>query len=244
MSSETKPRGPVAAMYGSPGPVYKLPGLCGRRQHDPRSIHFCGPEWAFGIKSGKYRDDSSPGPKYVTGKNTRFGKDGTPQYSIYGRNRNLTMFSTPGPGTYSAENCTDRSMNRAPAYSFGTRHRERRTDDVPGPNRYSLPRVNVNKKSAPSPIVASRSKQGGFAEDLSRAPGPGAYKTTDPDKYLCALPKFTLTGRNEMPGDSTRKPGPGAYSPNYRCRCNASGPSFGIRHSQYTAPLIAEPIDD
>ena len=51
-----------------------------------------------------------------------------------------------------------------------------------------------------------------------------------------------MLGRNVMPGDTTQKPGPGAYSPE-RVNVNktaAPGYSFGIRHSQYEAPLIVE----
>ena len=49
-----------------------------------------------------------------------------------------------------------------------------------------------------------------------------------------------MLGRNNMPGDGTRKPGPGSHSPE-RVHINkrkAPQHSFGIRHSNYTAPLI------
>jgi hypothetical protein len=52
-----------------------------------------------------------------------------------------------------------------------------------------------------------------------------------------------MLGRNEMPGDTTVKPGPGSHYPervNVTKR-SAPGYSFGIRHSQYSAPLIVEP---
>ena len=49
----TKPRGPVAAMYSSPGPCYALPGLVGQPNHDPRSVHNKGPSYPFGIRHGK-----------------------------------------------------------------------------------------------------------------------------------------------------------------------------------------------
>lgn len=42
MYDYTRPRGPIAAMYSSPGPCYGLPGLVGQREHDPRSVHFKG----------------------------------------------------------------------------------------------------------------------------------------------------------------------------------------------------------
>lgn len=54
-----------------------------------------------------------------------------------------------------------------------------------------------------------------------------------------------MLGRNVMPGDSTLKPGPGAHSPE-RVSINkraAPGYSFGIRHTQFEAPLIVEVQD-
>ena len=35
--TETRPRGPIAAMYASPGPAYGLPPLTGYNDHDARS---------------------------------------------------------------------------------------------------------------------------------------------------------------------------------------------------------------
>jgi hypothetical protein len=60
----TKPRGPIAAMYSSPGPCYGLPGLVGQKTHDPRSLHNKGPAYPFGVRHGKFKDDCSPGPCY------------------------------------------------------------------------------------------------------------------------------------------------------------------------------------
>ena len=60
----TKPRGPIAAMYSSPGPCYGLPGLVGQKSHDPRSVHNKGAAYPFGVRHGKFRDDCSPGPCY------------------------------------------------------------------------------------------------------------------------------------------------------------------------------------
>ncbi len=49
----TQPRGPISAMYSTPGPAYGLPGLVGSvTQHDPRSVHKKGPSYSFGLKSG------------------------------------------------------------------------------------------------------------------------------------------------------------------------------------------------
>merc|ERR1712232_708950 len=133
----TKPRGPIAAMYSSPGPCYGLPGLVGERGHDSRSVHCKGASYSFGIRHGKYKDDSSPGPCYALKKGYyRDGWDGSPHYSLYGRTKDRVNFCTPGPGAYSPENSGPQSFDSPPAFSFGTRHRHRRTDNTPAPNSY------------------------------------------------------------------------------------------------------------
>lgn len=45
----TIPRGPIAPMFSSPGPAYKLPGLVGQPGHDPRSVHEKKPAYPFGM---------------------------------------------------------------------------------------------------------------------------------------------------------------------------------------------------
>lgn len=36
---------------------------------------------------------------------------------------------------------------------------------------------------------------------------------TDASTYKQKQPQYSMTARNELPGDGTRKPGPGAYRP-------------------------------
>lgn len=129
----TKPRGPIAAMYGSPGPCYGLPGLVGQRQHDPRSAHVKGPAYAFGIRHGRFSDDCSPGPCYHPGaKLYRDGKDGTPIYSLSDRPKTAPAFKSPGPGAYAPERSGQQAFYRPPAYTFGLRNRQRKSDTTPG----------------------------------------------------------------------------------------------------------------
>jgi len=79
----TKPRGPIAAMYSSPGPCYGLPGLVGQQHHDPRSSHCRGPAYPFGVRHTGLTCDSSPGPCYLPDPKTyRNGRDGSPRYSL------------------------------------------------------------------------------------------------------------------------------------------------------------------
>jgi len=101
------------------------------------------------------------------------------------------------------------------------------------------------KKSAPCYSLTGRSKTGSFHEDLQKTPGPGTYNDAQIDIYMTKKPLYSMTSRNRLPGDGTRKPGPGAHSPEkvYVNRRQAPQFSFGIRHSQYTAPLIVDPVD-
>lgn len=70
----------------------------------------------------------------------------------------------------------------------------------------------------------------------------GAYNVIKPGTYKYEPPHYSMTARNEMPGDSTQKPGPGKYSPEkvWLHKQQAPGYSFGIRHSMYEAPLIID----
>ncbi|KAK3097785.1 hypothetical protein FSP39_013165 [Pinctada imbricata] len=184
-------------------------------------------------------------------KCTADGNDGTPHYSLYSRQRDSQMFKTPGPGAYSPEDVGQTAHFRHPAYSFGTRHRHRKTDNTPAPNNYTLTQMlgkttDSGKPQAPIFSLSGRQKQGGFHEDLAKTPGPGTYNTTEPNLYRDKAPLYSMTSRNVMPGDTTRKPGPGAHSPENVYITKRQGPkfSFGIRHSQYTAPLIVDVVDD
>ncbi|RNA25139.1 outer dense fiber 3-like [Brachionus plicatilis] len=249
----TVPRGPISAMYSTPGPAYGLPGLMGVREHDPRSVHFKAAAYSFGVKSGKFKDECSPGPAYYPNPRiTRSGKDGTPAYSLYSRHADKNNSNTPGPGKYKPEEqkVMEGVFNKQPAYTFGVKHKYRGTDNTPAPNYYSLPgmlgkTIQSSKSQAPSYTLTGRSKIGSFHEDLQKTPGPGNYNVVYNGKYKMEAPHYSMLGRNVMPGDSTLKPGPGAHSPE-RVSINkraAPGYSFGIRHTQYEAPLIVEVQD-
>jgi len=242
----TKPRGPIAAHYSSPGPCYGLPGLTGQNSHDPRSFHQKGPAYPFGVRHGKYSDDCSPGPCYAPNpKITKHGSDGTPHYSLYGRNRELSSQNFPGPGTYSPEGVGQQAYFRAPTFPFGNRHRSRRNDNNPAPNSYTVPNGmgrTIFKRQAPIYSLTGRSKTGSFHEDLQKTPGPGTYDTTTPSTYKNKQPEYSMTSKNIMPGDTTQKPGPGAHSPERVIINKTQRPqySFGIRHTEYLAPLIVD----
>jgi len=245
------PRVPIAATYAGPGPnVYKLPSLTGKIDHDPRSSHDERPAWSFGLKSGKFDYESSPGPVYKPDDRvTKVGLDGTPKYSLYGRPTNLKQFQTPGPGTYEPEKAGVATFHQSPRYSFRARTKHAQEEKTPAPNSYSLPgllckTVESSRTQAPVYSLRGRSKIGGFSEDLTKTPGPGTYVTTDPSTYKTKRPLYSITGRNMLPSDGTVKPGPGAHSPE-KVKVGTSAPSFtfGVRHSVYLTPLIC-PVED
>ncbi|TMS20133.1 Outer dense fiber protein 3-like protein 2 [Larimichthys crocea] len=96
----------IAGREKGPGPGrYGLPPTIGFVGHDftkPTS-----PAYSFHsrMSDNMYCVDSSPGPQYhIDAKITRFGKDGTPAYSMLGRMKaEKELFHTPGPGAYSPE---------------------------------------------------------------------------------------------------------------------------------------------
>lgn len=105
--------------------------------------------------------------------------------------------------------------------------------------------VQSSKYQAPCYSLTGRSNVGAFCEDLAKTPGPGTYNTTEPSIFKDKAPHYSMTSRNVMPGDTTQKPGPGAHSPETVRMNKKAAPtfSFGIRHSEYTAPLIVDASD-
>ncbi|PIO34127.1 hypothetical protein AB205_0220010 [Aquarana catesbeiana] len=177
------------------------------------------------------------------------GKDGTPAYSLYGRPKDLKTFRIPGPGSYAPEHAEKYAYRSAPKYSIGARTKTFSNDQTPGPTTYTLPSMLgpkiINKSSAPNFSMTGRSKIGSFHEDLQKTPGPGTYRVVEPSTYKYKPPQYSMTARNSLPGDTTQKPGPGAYSPEkvFLSRPQAPRFSFGIRHSEYVAPLIVDVED-
>uniref|UniRef100_UPI0037E74955 ciliary microtubule associated protein 1B n=1 Tax=Semicossyphus pulcher TaxID=241346 RepID=UPI0037E74955 len=240
-----KPRGPIAALYGSPGPKYALPGLTGNSKHDPTK--YKAPMFSFGMRHEQASCDCSPGPRYFVPSNvTRVGRDGTPAFSLHGRPKEPEVFNAPGPGKYSPEHSGKSIFQSSPAYSLSGRTKEQSMNLTPGPAAYSLPPMfgpkTMGKSSAPCYSICGRSKSGTFHGDPKKTPGPAAYKAVDLNTYMQKPPQFSMTGRNYTPGDTTKTPGPGAHYPEKVINTRAKAPSFsfGLRHSQYISPLIVE----
>ncbi|GAA6228993.1 outer dense fiber protein 3-like [Lates japonicus] len=243
-----KPRGPIAALYGSPGPKYALPGLTGVFKHDPTK--YKAPMFSCGKRYDKSSSDCSPGPRYLIPSNiTRAGRDGTPAFSLHSRPKQPELFQAPGPGHYSPERSRKSVFRSPPAYSLSGRSKDMTTNQTPGPASYSLPPVLGPKtaatSAAPTYSLCGRSKTGSFHEDLKKTPGPAAYKVVDPCIYRQKPPQYSMTGRNFAPGETTKKPGPGAHYPEHVTLTKGKAPSFsfGLRHSEYISPLIVNVAD-
>lgn len=238
-----KPRGPIGAMYTGPGPKYALPGLTGEKSHCLTKNK--APNYSFGTRAELSPRNKSPGPKYMIPSNiTCTGRDGTPAFSLYSRPREASFFQPPAPGHYYPEKATKSLFPSAPAFSLLGRPKEVKNDQAPGPASYQLPEVlgakTVLTTSAPSYSLCGRSKIGSFMQDLKKTPGPAAYKVVDSSFFKKKPPQFTMTGRNFPPAKGTKTPGPGTYCPEMVTSTNPHPPSFsfGLRHSEYTAPLF------
>ncbi|XP_025030969.1 outer dense fiber protein 3B [Python bivittatus] len=236
-----RPRGPIAALYSSPGPKYGLPTNVGYQQHDPS--RYRAPAYSIGSRRFQTLESCSPGPSYMVPTNmTMRGKDWIPAFSIYGRPRDVAPFRTPGPGRYSPEKAGKLAYPNAPNYSLASRTKDFHNDQTPGPAAYGLPPMIgpkvIGKSSAPNYSIFGRSAIGSFYEDLSRTPGPCNYRVVDPSIYKNRPPHYSILARNMLPGDNTTIPGPGAYSPEKHAQLR--GLTFGIRHSDYVAPLIVD----
>ncbi|XP_071659699.1 ciliary microtubule associated protein 1B isoform X3 [Patagioenas fasciata] len=145
------------------------------------------------------------------------------------------------PARYAPEKANALAFPSAPEFSLASRTRQLSIQQTPGPAAYRLPpmlgpRV-VNKSSAPNYSIPGRSTHGAFYEDLCKTPGPCGYRVVSADVYKRRAPHYSMLARTALPGDNTQKPGPASYSPEQR---RPEGLTFGIRHSDYVAPLIVD----
>lgn len=241
----------IAARERGPGPGrYGLPSTCGYIKHD--FTKHMKPAYSFGnrLENSMFGKDISPGPAhFINPTITRVGKDGTPAYSILGRQKDPNTFVTPSPYAYSPEKVHPQGERHAPAYSMGARTRFRKRDQSPASNSYTLPKLIgpkvPNKKSSASYSMTGRPTVGSYLEDMSKTPGPGSHNAVHPDITQNKKPLYSMLGRNNMPGDGTRKPGPGAHSPEKVNVNKKKYPSYslGIKHSDFVCPLIIDVTD-
>lgn len=250
-SSSGKPKTKIAARERGPGPGrYGLPSSFGYVDHD--FTKHMKPAFTFGsrLENSMFASECSPGPKYPIATNyTRVGNDGTPKYSILGRQKDPNTFVTPSPYAYSPEKCHPQGERHAAVYSMGARTRYRKRDQQPAPNSYNLPALIgpqiINKQAAASYSMTGRPNVGSYLDDLHKTPGPGSHDAVHPDITADKKPLYSMLARNEMPGDTTNKPGPGAHYPERVTVNKRKYPShsMGIRHSEFVCPLVVEVKD-
>uniref|UniRef100_G1QAS2 Ciliary microtubule associated protein 1B n=1 Tax=Myotis lucifugus TaxID=59463 RepID=G1QAS2_MYOLU len=240
-----RPRGPIAAQYRGPGPKYKLPSNTGTLRA-ARPSRARAPAFTFGLRLPRQQISCSPGPGYlVPARMTERGWDGTPAFSIHGRQRLAAPSLTPGPGQ-------DPQPRPGSADTPGPPHRQvlpgaTRRPAFQGPGTYTVPpgpgprESSVRSPPPPTPLYG-RNVVGSFFEDPQQeTPGPGTYHVVNPGIYKSRAPQFTMQPRTALPQDNSQNPGPAAYSVDqYR---KPGGLSFGIRHSDYVAQTLAE-VDD
>ncbi|KAF4023091.1 hypothetical protein G4228_014690 [Cervus hanglu yarkandensis] len=115
-----------------------------------------------------------------------------------------------------------------------------------GPGTYTMPSLLgprvVGKVSAPTYSIYGRSAVGSFCEDLSKTPGPCAYHVVNPGVYKPRAPQFSMLARTSLSQGNTQNPGPAAYNVDQHRK--PRGWTFGIRHSDYLAPMMTNADDD
>ncbi|KAM4582565.1 ciliary microtubule associated protein 1A-like [Fundulus diaphanus] len=216
-----KPKGPIAAQYGSPGPIFMLPGLTGAIQHDPTKPK--APVFSITSRRKVANADCSPGPIYKLPPNyIRYGKDGTLAFSVHGR------LCTPGPGQYSPDFLKLSTFKSPPACIHSL---QQKLPPLFGTKGITTP-------SAPSFTITGRTEKGSFLENITKTPGPAAYNAPDPYISKTKPPQWTMTGCNFPPDKAAQTSGPGPSYPETFTKPKAPSFSFGVRHSQYTVPLI------
>jgi len=242
--TETRPRGPIAAMYASPGPAYGLPPLTGYNDHDARSGKRKEPAWSFGLKNDPKSESIGPGPAaYEPGGNTRHGRNGAPAYSLAQKLQDPSGFQTPGPGTYSPEEGTLPSGSRKPpAWCLADRTGKDNNNNNPAPNAYDMPamigRKVPNKANSPGVPMGLKLKDR-MNEDQ---PGPLHYSPTPAGVYKWKEPAYSMGGKNYPPAAAQHNVGPADYMREKACITHPHAPaaSFGIRHSQYLGNNVVE----
>ncbi|XP_059793288.1 ciliary microtubule associated protein 1B isoform X2 [Balaenoptera ricei] len=258
-----RPRGPIAALYSGPGPKYKLPASTGYILHDPSRPR--APAFTFGARLPTQQTSRGPGPGHlVPARMTVRGRDGAPAYSIFGRPRHAAPFLTPGPARAPIRSPMQFRPTPRSAPQAGTSRSERGTRRTPARlGTPSLPETGASVRSrrpqAPGPTLCPRSWARASsvkfrprftpstaaarwaASARTSTPGPCAYPVVSPGIYKPRAPQFSMLARTSLPQGNSLNPGPAAYNVDQHRK--PRGWSFGIRHSDYLAPMVID-VDD
>lgn len=251
-TKKTAPRPMIAARETGPGPGrYFLPSTTGTSNHDPTKTKSPASTFGTALPSTLISNAAGPGPAHaVPAGIMRTGTDSAPAFSMAGRAKDKKFGRTPAPGAYSPQNVKIDKGTIAPAYTMRPKCGRRKGEQTPASNAYNVgtyltKSVNSTKKSSEQYSMTGRANKGGFAEDLSKAPGPGKYAVTDPNVNKNKQPTYSMRARTQVPQDATKKPGPGAHRPENVTANKPKAPAFsmGIRHSEYLTPLIVDVPD-
>ncbi|XP_054828631.1 outer dense fiber protein 3 [Eublepharis macularius] len=236
------PRGPVMAQYTSPGPKYYVQGATGFVSHLPTK--WKAPAYSMHGSKPLLNKDCTPGPYHVQSSMTYRGRKTAPAYTMAGRPR-VKVETTPGPASYSPEKSQKIVYKNAPRHSMSFRIEGAKVDSTPGPNAYMIPQVlgpyTVTTTASPGYTMMGKNKLGCFHEDLHKTPGPAAYVNPDTELYKKRAPKYSMGSRTKTSANKMG-PGPADYEVGKISSTKSCAPvvSFGIRHSDYTAPLIVD----
>ncbi|XP_049683113.1 outer dense fiber protein 3-like [Accipiter gentilis] len=238
-----RPRGPIMAQFTSPGPKYSIPGTTGYLVHNPTKTK--APAYTFQRAKPPGTDSCSPGPRYyVQPSITRNGKYVAPAQHM-GRLPKIMTEVTPGPSDYSTDKANQHLYKCVPSPSMAFRHKAFKTSETPGPGTYTLPRLvgpnTAYTHASPCYSMKGKSKHNSFAEDLAKTPGPAAFPKVEVDTYKKRAPVYTMGSKSGIGGGKTVKPGPADYCPGKvtLIKPQAPAPTFGLRHSLYTTPLLS-----
>jgi len=244
----TKTRPVIAAKLKGPGPGrYGLPSTFGNSGAD--KTRKVSPAFSFGARTKERKGLETPGPHYVDPAMSRHGRVAGPASTISGRPRSTKRITTPGPGAYATEGKAPPRQRRSPAYSMGARVKSPRKTEVPSPNNYKVPSALgstfvAKQRAAPAHSMGVRHNLGSFANDNQKTPGPGTYNVSTSNRRRAAA--YSMGSRTEMPTDKTQSPGPGSHTPERVTMHKKRAPAFsmGVKHSEYTTPLIIDvPLD-
>ncbi|XP_003214913.1 ciliary microtubule associated protein 1A [Anolis carolinensis] len=237
-----RPRGPIMAQFTSPGPKYYIQGATGHVSHIPTKRK--APAYSMPSSRPLPRKDCSPGPYPVQASMTYRGRKSAPAYSM-GSRPTAKVEITPGPASYSPEKSNKIIYKSVPAHTMAFRSQGFKTDCTPGPNAYMIPGVLgphlVDKTSNPSYTMVGKTMRGSFLEDLHKTPGPAAYHKPHTEVYKKRAPKYSMGMRNAALR-SGKIPGPADYEIGKVSMIKSCAPvvTFGIKHSDYTTPLIVD----
>ncbi|KAJ6652211.1 hypothetical protein lerEdw1_012977 [Lerista edwardsae] len=238
-----RPRGPVMAQFSSPGPKYSIQGATGYVSHIPTKRK--APAYSMHGSRPPLSKECSPGPYDVPGSMSHRGRKSAPAYTMAGRPR-VKVDITPGPASYSPEKSNKVIYKRAPMHSMSFRTKGTKVDATPAPNMYVIPEVlgphTVATTTSPCYTMVGKSKLGCFDEDLYKSPGPAAYRKPDTEIYKKRAPKYSMGTRSKLHGADKITPGPADYELGKVSLIKSCAPvvTFGLRHSEYTTPLIVD----